>query len=43
MTRYGGEWRSIAFYEEMFLLAFPALIDQVEPIGDHFLAENVVR
>ncbi|MCX6178970.1 MAG: hypothetical protein NT163_06335 [Chlorobiales bacterium] len=29
LTRYGGEWRSTTFYEEMSLLAFPALIDQV--------------
>jgi hypothetical protein len=40
---YQRWWRHTAFYEDMFLRAFPALIDQVQPIGDYFPAEKVVR
>lgn len=43
LTRYGGEWRSNAFYEDAFLRAFPTLLSQVQPVGSYFSPERVLR
>ncbi|MDD2367480.1 MAG: SEC-C metal-binding domain-containing protein [Desulfuromonadaceae bacterium] len=43
LTRYGGEWRSSIFYEDNFLQAFPNLIPQVQPVGNCYSPEQVVR
>jgi len=43
LTRYGGEWRSSIFYEDSFLRAFPNLLPQVQPVGNYYSPEKVVR
>lgn len=43
MSRYGGEWRSSIFYEDNFLRAFPNLLPQVQPVGNYYSPEQVVR
>lgn len=43
LARYGGEWRSSIFYEDAFLLAFPTLLSQVQPVGSYFSPEKVLR
>jgi hypothetical protein len=43
LTRYAGEWRSSIFYEDNFLRAFPNLLPQVQPVGNYYSSEQVVR
>jgi hypothetical protein len=43
LARYGGEWRSSVFYEDNFLRAFPTLLPQVQPVGNYYSPEEVVR
>ena len=43
LARYGGEWRSSIFYEDSFLRAFPNLLPQVQPVGNYYSPEKVVR
>ena len=43
LARYGGEWRSSIFFEDNFLQAFPNLLSQVQPLGNYYSPEKVVR
>lgn len=43
LARYGGEWRSSIFFEDNFLRAFPNLLPQVQPVGNCYSPEKVVR
>jgi hypothetical protein len=43
LARYGGDWRSSIFYEDNFLQAFPHLLPQVQPVGNYYSPEKVVR
>ena len=43
LKKHGTEWRSSRFYEDWFLLAFPAVLHEVLPIGDYFSPEQVLR
>lgn len=43
LARYGGEWRSSIYYEDAFLRAFPILLSQVQPVGNYFSPEKVLR
>ena len=40
---HGGEWQSSLFYEDSFLRAFPMVLQEVQPVGDYYSPENVLR
>ncbi|MDD3926439.1 MAG: SEC-C metal-binding domain-containing protein [bacterium] len=42
LHKFGEEWRSNAFYEDIFLRAFPAIVDEVPPVY-YREAEDTVR
>jgi hypothetical protein len=43
LSRYGEDWQSSTFYEDIFLRAFPNLLSQVQPFGSYYSPEKVVR
>ncbi|MFZ2445169.1 MAG: hypothetical protein WAW37_02320 [Syntrophobacteraceae bacterium] len=43
LKRHGTEWQSSRFYEDWFLRAFPAVLQEVLPVGDYFSPEQVLR
>ncbi len=43
LKRHGTEWQSSRFYEDWFLRAFPAVLQEVLPIGEYFAPEQVLR
>ncbi|HOV86926.1 MAG TPA: hypothetical protein PLM79_11220 [Syntrophobacteraceae bacterium] len=43
LRRHGTEWRSCRFYEDWFLRAFPAVLNEVVPIGEYLSPEKVLR
>lgn len=43
LSKYGAEWRSSRFYEDMFLQAFPMVLKEVPPMGEYFSPEKSLR
>ncbi len=43
LEKHGTEWQSSRFYEDLFLRAFPAVLQEVSPIGEYFSPEQTVR
>lgn len=43
LKKHGTEWRKNRFYEDWFLRAFPAILQEVSPLGDYFSSEQIVR
>lgn len=43
LKKQGADWQTNRFYEDGFLRAFPQVVDQVEPVGEYYSSEDVVR
>lgn len=43
LKKNGAEWQSSLFYEDRFLQAFPMLLQEVQPVGEYFSPEKVLR
>ncbi len=43
LKRHGGDWQSSGFYEDWFLRAFPAVSQEVSPVGEYYSAEQRLR
>ncbi len=43
LKRHGGDWQSSRFYEDWFLRAFPAVSQEISPVGEYYSAEQVLR
>ena len=43
LHRYGSTWRSSTFYEDCFVRAFRSLLHEVQPLGEYFSPEKVLR
>ncbi|MGO9018268.1 MAG: SEC-C domain-containing protein [Syntrophobacteraceae bacterium] len=43
LTKHETEWQSSRFFENWFLRAFPALLQEVSPIGDYYSPEKILR
>jgi hypothetical protein len=41
--RHGTEWQSSRFYEDWFLRAFPAVLQEFSPIGEYYSPEQILR
>jgi len=43
LKNYGTEWQSSQFYEDSFLRAFPMLLQVVQPLGNYYSPEKLLR
>ena len=43
LKKHGREWQTSRFYEDWFLRAFPAVLQEVSPVGDYFSPEQILR
>jgi len=41
--KHKAEWQSSRFYEDWFLRAFPAVLQEVLPVGDYYSPEQILR
>ncbi|UWZ79716.1 SEC-C metal-binding domain-containing protein [Geoalkalibacter halelectricus] len=43
LKKQGAEWQTNRFYEDCFLRAFPQVVNDVEPVGEYYSSEDVLR
>ena len=43
LKRHGTEWQTGRFYEDWFLRAFPAVLQEISPVGEYFSPEQILR
>jgi hypothetical protein len=41
--KHGTEWQTSRFYEDWFLRALPAVLQEVSPFGDYYSPEQILR
>ena len=43
LERHGGDWQPNRYYEDWFLRAFPAVLQEVSPVGEYSTPEKILR
>ena len=43
LKKHGTEWQTSRFYDDWFLRAFPAVLQEVSPLGDYYSQEQILR
>jgi hypothetical protein len=43
LKRHGTDWQTSRFYEDWFLRAFPAVLQEISPVGEYFSPEQILR
>ena len=43
LKKHGAEWQSNIFYENCFLKAFPMVLQELQPVGEYYSPERVLR
>ena len=43
LKKHGTEWQTSRFYDDWFLRAFPAVLQEVSPLGDYYSPEQILR